>query len=97
MKIKETTKDFIIIICSAICMIYGLNQAKETNDVKRELKQTKEIIVKYKAKLKQCDSVYTINVKNLDSISKELYQWQDASFRARENVKQLRRFVKENM
>lgn len=94
MRRKRFTIDLLLIIQSAVIMIIAFETQKQLNDSRREHKQTRETLNQYKAKLKECDYAYTANVKILDSVTKELYNWQDASFRARENVKQLRRFVK---
>lgn len=96
MKVKEKTKDFIIILTSAICLIIAFEQTKKLNDSKRKHKETIEVLKQYKVKLNECDKAYTTNLKNLDSLAKEHYKCYDVSYRTLENVKKLRRFVKEN-
>ena len=96
MKIKEKTKDFIIILTSAICLIIALEQARKTNEANRTIVKYKDSLELYKNKLKQCDYSYTANHKKLDSLAKEHYKCYDVSYRTLENVKKLRRFVKEN-
>lgn len=96
MKLKEKTKDLILIIMCGICFIFAFQKQKQNNDLTRHLNETIVKLDKYKDKLKECDYAYTANHKKLDSLAKEHYKCYYVSYRTLENVKKLRRFVKEN-
>lgn len=84
---------YFLFLCVVLVAMY---KTLECNNYEYKLSETKVLLSQYKKKLYECDKAYTINNKNLDSITKEHYKCYDVSYRTLENVKKLSRFVKEN-
>lgn len=90
--ILQTLRYFLFLIV----VLIAIHKILECKYYENELAETQTLLSQYKKKLHECDKAYTINNKNLDSITKEHYKCYDVSYRTLENVKKLRRFVKEN-